>query len=328
MANTTKKTTTKKTTNAATSKSMASQIDKEAGKEKQTQSNTIQAESTTEATPEPATKPATEPKTDTAKSSKDTQKWPNNIYERYGVGEKNITFQMTGSRVQNYFLKPKATLRYNNRMYRLRYSKSLDTPFVDLQPENLEGGDIELNYIRWENGLITAKRDDICLQKYLLVHPYSEVVGGSKFKVLEQEVEDKNYLDLDERRDDLKRDIKAASEEKIRASYAALFSPAKAQREDVNTLIKDIIMLLNNNPTEVDRVEDTIHDSKTFIKYKYHKLKQLGYIEMKYNKIMWSDSKGVIVKVPKGETPSEVFARELSKTSNMELLEEVNRLLK
>lgn len=316
MANTTKKTTNttsqKKTDNSAQS-SMASQVE---------QQKKNQPAQETQKAPE-------QPKQEVADTKPNKGlPWPDNLYQRYGVGEKNITFQLQGTRIQNWFMKPKSTVLYQNKRYRLRYAKNLDTPFIIAQPEDISESDVVLNYIRWENGLFTAKKHDPCLQKFLLVHPENETMGGKKFKVLEQEVEDQKYLELDEKRDSVKQSIRSAPEEKIRAAYTVIFSPQKAKDADQKTLVKDLIQLVNDNPQEVERVEDVMSDEKTYLKYKYYKLISKGLVEHKYDKVMWEGSKGVITKVPKGQDPAETFANELTKSSNVDLRGEIDRLLK
>ena len=225
-------------------------------------------------------------------------------------------------------MNPKSSVLYKNRKYRLRYSPRLDEPFIEMQPQDLTSDVLVMEYIRWHNSVITVPKSNASLQKYLLVHPWSSVMGGKRFRFVDKDKEDLTFLELDEQRDEVKQMIRSAYEDKLRAVYSVLFSPIAEKKASDMKIRRDLIQMINSKDSNIETVKSTFQDAQTVNKYKYYKLLDNGIIEYKYDKIMWADSKGMIAKVPRGKKPADAFAFEITQSVNVELLEEVNRVLK
>ena len=117
------------------------------------------------------------------------------LFEEFGVGERSITFTLLGNK-RHQMLKPKAKITKNGYVFNLRYVKESETPFIDEQYElGIDEQSYSLDAINIAPRQVVASPGDPCLQKFLLLHPWSEMNGGDCFTIYRPEQVAKDKFD-------------------------------------------------------------------------------------------------------------------------------------
>ena len=210
---------------------------------------------------------------------------------------KNLVYKIVGDAYKRHLHLQSRTLIYKDgKQFQLRYVKNYDTPFVEQQE-----GEVEIGNVDFENQLISLS-DDICLFRFLQLHPDNIENGGKLFKLVNKKADAEAELEMYEITDNAKDWVKSLGEKEMKAVAKYL---TDISIDAINMLTKPQLKLVlmkecDARPKKVLEVKD---DPRVQTSYLYHLAIASGLLSFNSDsgKLKNKNSGREIVVIPAGE---------------------------
>lgn len=207
--------------------------------------------------------------------------------------------------------KAKSPLQYTHpvskKVLTLRYASNQSSFFVEEQT-----GDSLITYIVLKDGFLFVPKENTTLQKFLAIHPHN----GTRFKELDQEVEDQLQLDQEELEFKAQKMARELSDIK-RDAIARLLCPTFSENWTTATVKKEIYIKAKQNPKKfIGLCEDNTLEMKGVIKTAMHR----EYISYK-NFAFYDADDNLIVAVNRNDDEVETMVSHLSSNRGVSLYE-------
>lgn len=189
----------------------------------------------------------------------------------------------------------------------------------------------KLEPIIFQTGYLRVEGTETITKAFLDIHPDNKANGGSQFEEVNDEVQAKETLEMEDIIVDLKYAVREKQKEKdglydLQALVAVIKSSyVEADSMSMPELRKEIYHAINSNPLSF---LDEDGNPKLFdegVKRKYIALKAIGMGDVKVTpdgrSIIWSDTKNVITGVPSGLNATDYFADYLETDDGILVLE-------
>ena len=217
-----------------------------------------------------------------------------------GLGKKRFKWL---SDYNHQMLIPKATLIVDNYVFRLRYAKQFETPFVEDQP-NVDK--VDMSRIQMDEFELETGQNQLCLNMFLMLSPGNKANGGRRFWMEDKEKDAEVKLDKYELIDLAATRIKASRLEELKACLHVLtgYDTMKMQGSELKLSLR---RMAEEDP---QMILDAFNDERSVVKYQYHTAVTIGYlvINTEGTILKWSGSDKPILSIPLGDKMADHFA--------------------
>lgn len=257
----------------------------------------------------PTAKPVAEATTSKPKTQFKRQEKTNAILEYTTLRKRGAVYLMkqTGTTVYD---KETDTIR------EIRYCPNEGSVFVDEQSQFAVNEAIVFN-----DGRLFVRPDQPNLRNYLNIHPGNAENGGSLFKLENKEKKaeievDQEFLIADA--------VSLVRDKDLNDLIGVAISFGMNVDRPVNEIKHDLLITAKKNPRKfIDSFDNPVVEMKA----KLRQAAKMQIIKMNHDGVRWYDSNQLIVSVPAGKEPLEVFVRYCLTESAVPVVEEIDKQL-
>lgn len=194
--------------------------------------------------------------------------------DRYSVIEKKIReidalkpnkqmfFELNKMQAYKHF-KGKANIYLDNFTFQIRNVANFDNPFVEMQD-----GDTEVrDDIAFEDGLLTINPTQVCLYRFLMLHPLNEANGGKVFRLRDVQKKRLEKFEETERQFEAYSYVRDLSEGQQKAAflYVSDYTYAQIQDYDSKSILSEFKSICDERPNDVLALKDNPRVDITFV---------------------------------------------------------------
>lgn len=212
---------------------------------------------------------------------------------------KNLTYKIMGDSYKYHLhLSSKTHIYRDGKQFQLRYVKNYDTPFVEMQDGEVEIGDIDFE------GQTLTVGENICLFRFLELHPGNVKNGGHLFKLIDVKADAKNELELLKLQDDARKYIRSLGSKDLKAIARYVTS---VDFSSINYMTDEQVMLLllKECDTKAEKILQVKDDPRVESVYYYNLGITMGIIgyDEPTGRINNKNTGRELISVPPGEDP-------------------------
>lgn len=254
----------------------------------------------------PSPKPSKSSTKSTFKVKQDIK--PNQILEFETVKKSGAIFLMQQKNV---------TIVENGKLREIRYCPNEPSIYRDQQADNSIR-----KAIMFTDGKLFVRPDQPNLAEYLLRHPDNVSNGGTRFKIVDTSKDKEISLDKEFELHDAVSLIRTKELDELLSVAVAMGINVD---RPVSEIKHDLMVAAKRNPKNfIEAFDNPAVEMKT----KIIQAKKYQIIDMRDNGVYWFDSGKMIVSVPAGKDPVDVFVRYCLTDSASPVVEELERQLR
>lgn len=231
------------------------------------------------------------------------------IQEYKIVGESSAVYMMQQRNITVYD-KDADTIRA------IRYCPNQPSIFVDEQSESAVRKSVVFT-----DGRLFVRPDQPNLRAFLDAHPDNKANGGTRFYLVDKQKKAKVDVDKEFAVADAIIMIKEKPFEDLLSVAASLNFNVDRQAAEIK---HDLLMYAKKNPNSFVQMFD---NPEVTVKAKARMAAKYGIIEASKKGVRWKDTNALIVSVPVGKDPMDVFVRFLLTEAGTPTVEELDRQL-
>lgn len=254
----------------------------------------------------PAPKPSTSSAKSTFKVKQDIK--PNQILEFETLKKSGAIFLMQQKNV---------TIVENGKLREIRYCPSEPSIYRDEQSNNSVR-----KAIMFVEGKLFIRPDQPNLAEYLLKHPDNVSNGGKRFKLVDKSKDKEVSLDKEFELHDAVTLIRTKELDELLSVAVAMGINVD---RPVSEIKHDLMVTAKRNPKNFIQAFD---NPSVEMKTKILQAQKYQIINMRDNGVYWFDSGKMIVSVPAGKDPVDVFVRYCLTDAASAVVEEIERQLR